>query len=95
MLWQSGQLTNPQIGEKFGLTYSAYGSERNIGHGGTMNPLHEPKECIMETLHLKLSAPYFYPTLYIRKLPDVWITIMPEAQSLRKHFRRANWTATY
>ena len=27
-----------------------------------MNPLHEPKGCMMETLHLKLSAPYFYQT---------------------------------
>jgi hypothetical protein len=29
MLWQSGQLTNPQIGEKFGLTYSAV--SRKVG----------------------------------------------------------------
>ena len=29
MLWQSGQLTNQQIGEKFGLTYSAV--SRRVG----------------------------------------------------------------
>ena len=34
----------------------------NVSHGGIRNPLHEPKGCMMETLHLKLSAPYFYPT---------------------------------
>ena len=34
----------------------------NVSHGRTMNPLHKPKRCMMETLHLKLSAPYFYPT---------------------------------
>ena len=47
---------------------AAAGDERgacgNVGHGGTMNPLHEPKGCMMETLRLKLSAPYFYPTLF-------------------------------
>jgi len=34
----------------------------NVSYGGTRNPLHKPKGCMMETLHLKLSAPYFYPT---------------------------------
>ena len=34
----------------------------NVSHGGIRNPLHKPKGCMMETLHLKLSAPYFYPT---------------------------------
>jgi hypothetical protein len=37
----------------------------NVGHGGIRNPLHNPKGCMMETLHLKLSAPYFYPTIKI------------------------------
>lgn len=34
----------------------------NVSHGGIRNPLHKSKGCMMETLHLKLSAPYFYPT---------------------------------
>ncbi len=34
----------------------------SVGHGGIRNPLHKPKGCMMETLRLKLSAPYFYPT---------------------------------
>jgi hypothetical protein len=29
LLWHSGRLTNPQIGEKFGLTYSAV--SRRVG----------------------------------------------------------------
>ena len=37
----------------------------NVGHGGARNPLYEPKGCMMETLHLKLSAPYFYPTMFL------------------------------
>ena len=34
----------------------------NVSHGGIRNPLHRLKGCMMETLHLKPSAPYFYPT---------------------------------
>ena len=30
LLWQTGQLTNQQIGEKFGLTYSAVSSRVRI-----------------------------------------------------------------
>ena len=33
----------------------------NVSHGGTRNPLHKPKGCMMETLHLMLRVPYFYP----------------------------------
>jgi len=47
------------------------------------NPLHKPKGCMMETLHLKLSAPYFYPTACKSyeggvMLPDVVLNTTPQ-----------------
>ena len=41
-----------------GMKRGAWG---NMGHGGTWNPLHIPKGCMSETLHLKLRAPQIYP----------------------------------
>ena len=46
---------NPTVRDERG----AYG---NVSYGGTRNPLHTPKGCRMETLCLRLRAPYFYPT---------------------------------
>jgi hypothetical protein len=52
MLWQSGQLNNQQIGEKFGLTYSAV--SRRVGvfkdllrkNSGLQNKLNRVKALI-------------------------------------------------
>ncbi len=46
---------NPTVRDERG----AYG---NVNQGGIRNPLHIPKGCKSETLHLQLRASYFYPT---------------------------------
>jgi hypothetical protein len=33
----------------------------NVSYSGTRNPPHRSKECVTETLHLRLRAPQFYP----------------------------------
>ena len=33
-----------------------------MSYGGTRIPAAQPKGCVSETLHLRLRAPYFYPT---------------------------------
>ena len=35
----------------------------NVDHGGTRHPPRVSKERVLETLHLKLCAPQFYPDL--------------------------------
>ena len=40
------------------LTRGACG---NVSYGGTRNPPRVSKERVLETLRLKLRAPYFYP----------------------------------
>jgi hypothetical protein len=37
----------------------------NVSYGGTRNPLYKPKGYMLETLCLRLRAPYFYPTVFI------------------------------
>jgi len=39
-------------------------AERKRQSWETGNPPHKPKGCGTETLHLKLSAPFFYLTIY-------------------------------
>src|SRR5438552_18579156 len=35
----------------------------NVGYGGTRHPPRISKERVLETLHLRSYAPYFYPTI--------------------------------
>ena len=39
----------------------------NVDHGGTRPPPRTSKERVLETLHLKLRAPQFYPDLQSSK----------------------------
>ncbi len=38
------------------------GGTGNVNYGGTRNPSHISKECVPETLHLRLGAPELYST---------------------------------
>src|SRR5881275_1858767 len=37
----------------------------NVGYGGTRHPPRLSKERVLETLHLRSYAPYFYPTALV------------------------------
>ncbi len=39
------------------------GGTGNVNYGGTRNPSHISKECVPETLHLRLGAPELYSTI--------------------------------
>ena len=47
-----------------------------MSYGGTRNPPHIPKGCVLETLHLTLRALYFYPDPM--PFPDVTIQIFSD-----------------
>jgi hypothetical protein len=39
------------------------GGTGNVNYGGIRNPSHISKECVSETLHLRLGAPELYSTM--------------------------------
>jgi len=74
---------NPAYGGRNPTVRDERGACGNVvSHGGIRNPLHRPKGCMMETLHLKLSAPYFY------QRPASLDIMKARAKELRNHQRR-------
>src|SRR4029453_4586001 len=56
------QITDCQRGSGKPTVRDERGACGNVGYGGTRHPPRISKERVLETLHLRSYAPYFYPT---------------------------------